>query len=169
MEPFSEPLQLCSNGGIHKLVLLCAPFRYRGEKQPFLGDSISSGVGTQHRAHESCPGGAHFSLLTAEASPRRDRCLIPVTASHSKHSCIPGRRQSCASCKVSFLLGSPQAEDELLFPSPFLLERQKGEMRDGSAQPFGSLGLFTGPCRVMAHHVPCELSTTAADTLGRLA
>lgn len=56
---------------------------------------------------------------------------------------IPARR-------TSFLLGSPaggspQAKDELLFPSPFLLERQKGEVRDSSAHPRGTLGLFTSP------------------------
>lgn len=56
---------------------------------------------------------------------------------------IPARR-------TSFLLGSPaggspQAKHELLFPSPFLLEGQRGEMRDSSAHPSGTLGLFTSP------------------------
>lgn len=100
---FPEPLQLRYNGGVCAFVLLCVPFGVRGEKQPFLGDFISSEVDTQHRAHESCPGGAHFSLFSAEASPRRDKCLSPVTASHSKHSCIPGRGQSCDSCEEDFL------------------------------------------------------------------
>lgn len=50
-------------------MLLCVPFGVRREKQPFLGDFISSEVDTQHRAHESYPGGAHFSLFLCRGQP----------------------------------------------------------------------------------------------------
>lgn len=74
----------------------------------------------------------HYAANTA-ASLGRDKAMVPAGRAPSSQTALLGGSPP----------SPPLAKGELLFPSPLLLERQKGELRDYTAHPFGPTGLFT--------------------------